>query len=93
MSNTDLDKFIIGKSGDENIYISQEKVHFLKEFSHLKRMQCQGCFAEFNCSGGCISKKVIKDEIVEESVKIKCEITKEILLHEVTTVLEKGLSY
>ena len=56
-------------------------------------MQCQGCFAEFNCSGGCISKKVIKDEIIEESVKIKCEITKEILLDEIITVLENSLSH
>jgi len=87
-SNNNLDKFIIGDCNGSKVEIEFQRVKDLRVFSKDKRRECRGCFAEFNCSGGCISKRAIDDQIIEKSTRIKCCITKDILYNELINSIE-----
>lgn len=88
-SNDNLDYFIIGDTTLDSVKIDRKKVHNLRKFANNKRLECSGCFSEYHCSGGCLSKRAIIDEVVNESNKIKCNITCEILFDEVLKRVSK----
>lgn len=79
-NESELDKFLVGQVYENKVSINNMRIKELREFSRIKRKECNECFAQYHCAGGCISKRVlIEDQKIANSIKTKCEITKKIL--------------
>jgi len=81
---------LIGSVRDNEI-IDDARVKGLWSTSLLARKECDGCFAEFHCAGGCLIRCFLtSDPRTRESAKKRCHLTRELLLAEYVRFLDKN---
>lgn len=85
------DIFIIGNYNNEKVNICEDALLELKNTGNEIRQSCNNCFAQYHCGGGCISKRLLReDETITNSLNEKCKITRRIVYEEIIEIIAQG---
>jgi uncharacterized protein len=85
--------FLIGDSNSEKVNIDYDKLEYLNTIVIANQIECNNCFAVSFCGGGCLIQKLYQNKAAINSVKIRCEITKGVILEEIRNAIKNYPSY
>ena len=78
------DPFYIGHVHGLGVTIDQSRVDTLRKLNVRSWEQCEGCFARFNCAGGCPHDRLLFGSIPEEY----CRIVRTVLWYQLLDAVE-----